>query len=278
MATTSKTLIVDALTHLGEATSYDIYEHIGNIDTSTVDKQLKVLSEEGTVLREKKSTNGGRPVYHYKLANTGVTTVAISGDKSLAVNEAMAVEAEVVGPKPIFLVRKNDIPGFTFGRGGHLFARTVSPFDMCYARRFQNWGNAVISVFVSEDSIDDIASALQAALPEITFGIATTTTEALAIVRSYGPDVNANHFANWADDYFRQFSHVLVAPLAPLEQTETAQVGATAHVAAGPQAALPPVSRSTRAIMQDIADGAPVTEEEAKQALKALAQDWLEMN
>lgn len=263
-------------------------------DRSTIDKHLLALVVDGKLDRKKEDG-----VFMYRIpvtsqvdhdgevdpnheAPTALYQVAASqAEQGVPTLDRQTEANDEVGEKAIFFVRLNDIPGFTYGNGGHRMARAISRFDKNYARRFFNWGNTVTSLFVSDNSINEISAAVQDACPEITFGIATTVDEALSIIEHYstGQFIDREGIKNTALEYFRWFGINLTAPAPRAVVAEPVPAKAEVSTAIGvTEAQQEPVVRDVYNIMEDLAADKPLTAAEMRAALVALAQNWLDFN
>lgn len=250
MATT-KELIVAFLTETSEATAYDVYEGLGSVSSDTVDRNLKEMTDAGTLVREKKSTNGGRPVFHYKLAVSPRETISTQATK--VVDEP----AQPAGPTHIFVVRKNDIPNHIWGQRQYVFARVLEPFvKRRTTRTFNRFGNAVISIFLTESSPEEIVAALNAQLPEVTCTVTTNLQDALAAYDVYTPNAQLEHgrITDWSNHFFSMFDSTSVYNQASAQP-------------AAPQ----------RTPMEILASGDvyALTNSVLMEALKVLAQDYI---
>jgi hypothetical protein len=139
---------------------------------------------------------------------------------------------QVGSPNVVFLVRKDDIEGFTYGHRGHLFAREISQFVKFGSRRFERHGRAVISIFISETPRELITAHMRAALPEITFKTVYDLSDAIEAIQEYSDEIgkafyveNFRIFYNTWKDYN---GHLLpnrrdTAILVPVNEAEADQ-------------------------------------------------------
>lgn len=201
---TTKEKIVAFLGTTAEATSYDVYEHLQTVSNDAVSRNLKELADAGTLVRERKSTNGGPVAYHYKLANPTATTVATNATK---VNEATEQPA---GPVKVYLVRNDNHPNW--GRHLGTYMQVLAPYIKFGqgARAYSKIDSTVTSIFITDSPISEISASLIAALPQLEFTLATTLDEAKAAITEYsaGNVYDVDRMDRWAQQFFAQFEPV----------------------------------------------------------------------
>ena len=236
-----KQLVYDALSNLGTATSNQLTNATGLHSASVDKLLKGMVENGELTREKKTPAEGGREVFHYSITITEdeevdeteededtteawgdddedggwddddydeMADMSDDDDDELTANREDAdtdisygPANAVVQPNIVFLVRKDDIPGFTYGNGGHKFAREISQFVKFGSRRFERHGNAVISIFISETYTQLITAHMQAVLPDITFGVTNDIESAIEYIQSYSEEVGKT----FSVDGFRTF-------------------------------------------------------------------------
>lgn len=238
---TTKERISSFLTNnMTEATSYDVYTHFSESDSpvssDTIDRNLKEMTDAGTLVREKKATNGGRQVYHYKLAvsprktvSTNATKVEVSETTVSATGNIESASTQN-GPRRVYFVRKNDIAQSIWGSRQYVFAEKISPFQVT-SRPFMPVGGTVVSIFYTNHALTEIADAISSSMPDVTFQIVPTLDLAMEVIDAWSTDLDSRQvetFKNGSEDYFNRYAPP--APPAPVTRQEALEILAEGNV------------------------------------------------
>jgi hypothetical protein len=213
-----------------EASSYDIYERLGDVSSDTVDRNLKEMVEAGTLIREKQyrfTFNGYRKVYCYRLPATTPSASALNEEEisDMTVSSDGSIETPQSGPRPIFIVRDNTNYRSSFDNWAIKFARTLQPFDRS-GRVFRGVGQTVVSLMISDASKENIIGAIENANLNITYEVVESLGAAIECIKYYSPDTPEHELSNFEALATRYISQYASQPAmageqsAPLPQSE----------------------------------------------------------
>lgn len=252
---------------------------------SQTQAKLKELFEEGKLDREKE--NGS---FVYKLSEAfqfepedleAWNSDEDEEDEDEAQDEcevasAPTTESVPAGPRVVVIVRKDDQPVSQWkNHDQYRYAEVLNPFAN-HTRIFRTIGGAVVSIFITDADIEEIADKLHAKLPNISFGIADTYAEVVALFTQHNIDLNENalrDFFTFHKSYFGReivgFNTSVPAPaqtqsLAP----ETPKVDTSA------------ARRTLRSLMVEVTNGRveDISDEEFHRVMAGLATLWIENN
>jgi len=253
-----------------EATSYDICETLGDVSGDTVDRNLKELVEACTLTREKKNaTAGNRKVFYYRLPvssiqpnpDVEVSSLNVGADGNLQGETVTEPEVAPSGPRPVYIVRKNDISPYVWARAQFKYAELLRPFDRS-GRTFMQFGNTVVSIMLSDAPKERITEALESSDLQITFTVAENVDDAIEAMKEYTPNISdymVGSLRTFAARYISRFTNEPVTTSTqPSLQAES----------------------ELKSPMQRFADReyALITQGELLEVLSVLAKDYLERN